>query len=47
MPSNMNIIAIRDILTDKVQMVPEANFVIKDSDVLLVVCKEEDVARIK
>ena len=44
---NMNVIAIRDILTDKVQMVPGANFVIKDSDVLLVICREEDVARIK
>lgn len=44
---NMNVIAIRDILTDSVQMVPAANFVIKDSDVLLVMCKEEDVARIK
>lgn len=44
---NMNVIAIRDILTDSVQMVPAANFVIKDSDVLLVMCREEDVARIK
>ncbi len=44
---NMNVIAIRDILTDSVQMVPAANFVIKDSDVLLVICKEEDVAKIK
>lgn len=44
---NVNVIAIRDILTDSVQMVPAANFVIKDSDVLLVMCKEEDVARIK
>lgn len=44
---NMNVIAIRDILTDSVQMVPAADFVIKDSDVLLVMCREEDVVRIK
>jgi trk system potassium uptake protein TrkA len=44
---NMNVIAIRDILTDKVQMVPAASFVVKDSDVLLVICREADLARIQ
>jgi len=44
---NINVVAIRDVLTDKVQLVPSADFVIKDSDVLVVICREKDLERIK
>lgn len=44
---NMNVIAIRDILTEKVTLVPEPDFVVKDSDILVVMCKEKDMAKVK
>jgi trk system potassium uptake protein TrkA len=34
-------------LPDRVRMVPRADFVIKDSDVLVVIGKEEDIQKIK
>jgi trk system potassium uptake protein len=43
----INVIAIRDIISGKVQMVPGADFVVKDGDVLVVVGKEEEIRRIK
>jgi len=44
---NIGVIAIRDILTDHVEMVPSADFVFKDSDILVVIGKEEDIDKIK
>ena len=44
---HIEVIAIRDIVSDKVTMVPGADFVIKDGDVLVVVGKEKDIQQIK
>ncbi len=43
----IEVIAIKEILPDRVTMVPRADFVIKDSDILVVIAKEEDVKKIK
>jgi trk/ktr system potassium uptake protein len=43
---NIEVIAVRDILKNKVFMVPGADFVIKDGEVLVVVAKEEDIKKI-
>ena len=40
-------IAIRDVLIDKMQLVPRASSIIKDSDVLVIIGKEEDIRKIK
>lgn len=44
---NLQVIAIRDVLLDKLQLVPQAGAVIKDSDVLVIIGKEEDIRKIK
>ena len=44
---HVEVIAIREMLPDRVTMVPKADFVIKDSDVLVVIGKEEDIQKIK
>lgn len=44
---NMNVIAIRDVLTEKVNLVPGPDFVVKQSDILVVMCKEKDMAKVK
>jgi trk system potassium uptake protein TrkA len=44
---NIGVIAIRDTLTDRVEMVPPADFVFKDSDILVVIGKEADIDKIK
>jgi len=44
---HVEVIAIRDILSDKVNMVPGADFVIKDGDVLVVLGKEKDIQQIQ
>ncbi len=44
---HIEVIAIRDIVSDKIQMVPAADFVIKDGEVLVVVGKEKDIQQIK
>ncbi len=44
---HVDVIAIRDTLTDRIHMVPAANFVVKDSEVLVVIGKEDDVDKIK
>lgn len=43
---NINVIAIRDTLTDTVRMVPP-NYVIKDSEILIVIGKSKDIDRIQ
>ena len=44
---NLQVIAIRDVLTNKMQLVPRASAIIKDSDVLVVIGKEDDIGKIK
>ena len=44
---HIEVIAVRDIISDKVHMVPAADFVIKDGEILVVVGKEKDIQAIK
>jgi trk system potassium uptake protein len=44
---HIEVIAIRDIVSGKFQMVPAADFVIKDGEVLVVVGREKDIQQIK
>jgi len=44
---HIDVIAVRDMLTEKINMVPAAHFVVKDSEVLIVVGREEDIDKIK
>lgn len=44
---NLQVIAIRDVLVNKMQLVPRANSILKDSDVLVIIGKEEDIRKIK
>ena len=44
---HVEVIAIRDVLSDKIQLVPRADFVIKDSDILIVIGKEGDIQKIQ
>jgi trk system potassium uptake protein TrkA len=44
---NIGVIATRDVLTDQVQMIPSADFMIKDSDILVVIGKEQDINKLK
>lgn len=44
---HIEVIAVRDILTDQIQMVPRANFVIKDSETLVVIGKASDIEKIR
>jgi trk system potassium uptake protein TrkA len=44
---SVEVIAIKEVLPDRIKMVPQADFLIKDSDVLVVIGKEEDIQKIK
>ncbi|PKN71666.1 MAG: potassium transporter TrkA [Deltaproteobacteria bacterium HGW-Deltaproteobacteria-12] len=44
---HIEVIAVRDVISDSVQMVPQADFVIKDGEVLVVIGKEVDIRKIK
>jgi len=44
---HIEVIAIRDIIADQVHMVPKANYVIKDGEVLVVVGKEKDIQELR
>ncbi len=44
---HIEVIAVREMLPERLTMVPRADFVIKDSDVLVVIGKEKDVQKIK
>jgi trk system potassium uptake protein TrkA len=44
---HVEVIAVREMLPDQIKMVPRAEFVIKDSDVLVVIGKEKDIQKIK
>jgi trk/ktr system potassium uptake protein len=44
---HIEVIAIREMLPERLTMVPRADFVIKDSDVLVVIGKEKDIQKIE
>jgi trk system potassium uptake protein TrkA len=44
---HIEVIAVRDVLKDQIQMVPRADFVIKGSEVLVVIGKEGDIDKVK
>lgn len=44
---HVEVIAMRDIVSDSVYMIPGADFVIKDGDVLVILGKEKDIQQIK
>jgi trk system potassium uptake protein TrkA len=44
---HIEVIAVRETLPERLTMVPRAEFVIKDTDVLVVIGKEEDIQKIK
>jgi len=43
----LQVIAIRDVLSENMQLVPRASAIIKDSDVLVIIGREEDIQKIK
>ena len=43
----IEVLAVRDVLTDQIPMVPPADFVIKGSEVLVVIGKEGDLDKMK
>ena len=44
---HIEVIAVRDVVSNKITMVPKADFVIKDGEVLVIVGKEQDIQQIK
>ena len=44
---HIEVIAVRDVISDSIQMVPPADFVIKDGEVLVVIGKEAEIRKIK
>jgi trk system potassium uptake protein TrkA len=44
---HIEVIAVRDVISDRVHMVPQADFVIKDGEVLVVVGKDKDIKKIR
>ena len=44
---HIEVIAVKEMLPDRIRMVPRADFVIKDSDILVVIGKTADVQKIK
>lgn len=44
---NVHIIAIKELVPENFILVPQADFVIKDSDILIILGKSEDISRIK
>jgi trk system potassium uptake protein TrkA len=43
----LQVVAIRDVLSDSVQLVPRADSTIKDSDVLVIVGREQDIQKVR
>jgi trk system potassium uptake protein TrkA len=44
---HIEVIAVREMVPERLTMVPHAEFVIKDSDILVVIGKEKDIQKIK
>ena len=43
---HIDVIAVKEVLSDQIKMVPRADFVIKDSDILIVIGKERDINKV-
>jgi trk system potassium uptake protein TrkA len=44
---HVEVIAVKEMLPDRLRMIPRADFVVKDSDILVVIGKEQDIEKIK
>jgi trk system potassium uptake protein TrkA len=44
---HIEVIAVREMLPERITMVPRADFIIKDSDILVVIGKEGDIQKVK
>ena len=44
---HIEVIAVREMLLERLSTVPRADFVIKDSDILVIIGKEGDIQKIK
>lgn len=44
---HIEVIAVKDVLTDQITMVPPASFRLKDGEILVVIAKEKDIQKIK
>lgn len=44
---HLEVIAIRDVLTDQIKMVPSADCVIKDGEIMVVIAKEEHIRKLQ
>jgi trk system potassium uptake protein TrkA len=44
---HIEVIAVKEVLSDQVKMVPRADYVVKDTDVLVVIGKEQDIQKIR
>jgi len=44
---HIEVIGIKDVISDHMYMIPPANYIIKDGDALVVVAKEKDVEKLK
>ena len=44
---HIEVIAVREVLPERIIMVPHADFVIKDSDILVVIGRDKDIQKIK
>jgi len=43
---HIDVIAVKEVLSGQIRMVPKADFVIKDTDILIVIGKEQDINKI-
>jgi trk system potassium uptake protein TrkA len=44
---HIEVIAVKDVLTDQITMVPQASFRLKDGEILVVIAKEKDIQKLK
>jgi len=44
---HIEVIAVKDVLTDQITMVPPASFRLKDGEILVVIAKDKDIQKIK
>lgn len=44
---HIEVLAVKDIITDQMHMMPRADFVIKDGEILVVVGKEKDIQKVR
>ena len=42
----IEVIAVKEVLSDQVKMVPRADFVVKDTDILVVIGKDQDIKKV-